>query len=110
MKRKRHEPNLKRNEIKTKRKRNYNDSTANLKRDETKRNACTLALTGYDAHALSVPVQRPGLTRRWAEGPAKFFKVRGLMRCCVAGFWCAVLDAALSLRCDAALSLRWRAN
>ena len=57
MKRKRHEPNLKRNEIKTKRKRNYNESTTNLKRDETKRKASTLALTGDDARALSVPVQ-----------------------------------------------------
>ena len=98
MKRLRHETNLKRNEIKTKRKRNYNEITANLKRVETKRNAfplasclrlplhinrnqiktkrnelttnlkrdetkrktCTLALTGDDARALSVSVQRPG--------------------------------------------------
>ena len=51
-------------------KRAYNEITTNLKRDATKRNACTRALTGYDAQALSVPVQRPGLTRRWAEGPA----------------------------------------
>ena len=58
MKRKRHEPNLKRNEIQTKR--NTTKSKTNLKRDETKRNAFTLALTGYDARALSVPVQRPG--------------------------------------------------
>ena len=55
-------------ELKTKRNKNemkraYNEITTNLKRDETKRNACTRALTGYDAPALSVPVQRPGLTR-----------------------------------------------
>ena len=39
MKRKRHDTNLKRNEIKTKCKQNYNELTANLKRAETERNA-----------------------------------------------------------------------
>ena len=32
----------------------------NLKRDEAKRKASPRALTGDDARALSVPVQRPG--------------------------------------------------
>ena len=44
-------------------KRTDNELTTNLKRDETKRKAFPLALTGDDARALSVPVQRPGLTR-----------------------------------------------
>ena len=34
-----------------------------------------LALTGDDARALSVPVQRPGLTRRWIEGPANLKEI-----------------------------------
>ena len=60
-----HETKTTWNELKTKRNKNeikraYNEITTNLKRDETKRNAFTLALTGYDAQALSVPVQRPG--------------------------------------------------
>ena len=41
-------------------KRTYNEITTNLPRDDTKRKAVRLALTGYDAQALSVPVQRPG--------------------------------------------------
>ena len=41
-------------------KRTDNELTTNLKRDETKRKAFPLALTGDDARALSVSVQRPG--------------------------------------------------
>ena len=55
------------NEMKTKLQRNYSE----LKTSWNGTNCTyTFALTGDDARALSVPVQRPGLTRRWAEGPA----------------------------------------
>ena len=50
--------NLKRNQNEMKR--TDNELTTNLKRDEAKRKAFPLALTGDDARALSVPVQRPG--------------------------------------------------
>ena len=63
MERQRHETKLQRNANQNGMKRNYNEIKTTLKRNETKLNAFTLALTGYDAQALSVPVQRPGLTR-----------------------------------------------